>query len=244
MNPARVAGEIDHLLRAAGTRERAAGEKAYLKSDLEFYGVSVPAMRKAVLAVWRDSGPLDHDDVVAVVEALWATGIHECRMAAVELLILALPDLGEDDVPLLERLLRESRTWALVDGLAATVVGGIDAVAGIGPTLERWARDPDFWIRRSALLAHLAGLRSGAGEIGRFLRLADDMLDETEFFIRKAIGWCLRELGKRRPDAVVAWLASRTDRASGVTMREAVKPLSDSEARRLLGAYRDRRPAA
>jgi 3-methyladenine DNA glycosylase AlkD len=243
VNPATVAREIDRLLRATGTPERAAGEKAYLKSDLEFYGVTVPAMRKAVLAVWRDSGPLDHDEVVAVVEALWATGIHECRMAVVELLTLALPELGEGDVPLVERLLRESRTWALVDGLAATVVGGIDAMAGIGPTLERWGRDPDFWIRRSALLAHLQGLRSGDGEIGRFLRLAEGMLDEKEFFIRKAIGWCLRELGKRRPDAVVEWLAPRTDRASGVTMREAVKPLSDAEARRLMGAYRDRRAA-
>jgi 3-methyladenine DNA glycosylase AlkD len=123
------------------------------------------------------------------------------------------------------------------------VVGGIDAMAGIGPTLERWGRDPDFWIRRSALLAHLQGLRSGDGEIGRFLRLAEGMLGEKEFFIRKAIGWCLRELGKRRPDAVVEWLAPRTDRASGVTMREAVKPLSDAEARRLMRAYRDRRAA-
>ena len=51
------------------------------------------------------------------------------------------------------------------------------------------------------------------------------MLEEREFFIRKAIGWVLREAGKRRPDDVAAWLAPRTDRASGVTMREAVKYL-------------------
>ncbi len=70
------------------------------------------------------------------------------------------------------------------------------------------------------------------------------MLDEKEFFIRKAIGWVLREVGKKRPDEVVAWLAPRTDRASGVTMREAVRYLPAGERERLMAAYREKRPAA
>jgi 3-methyladenine DNA glycosylase AlkD len=69
------------------------------------------------------------------------------------------------------------------------------------------------------------------------------MLEEREFFIRKAIGWVLREAGKRQPDAVAAWLAPRTHRASGVTMREAVKYLPPAVAGELMAAYRDRRPA-
>jgi 3-methyladenine DNA glycosylase AlkD len=70
------------------------------------------------------------------------------------------------------------------------------------------------------------------------------MLDEKEFFIRKAIGWVLREAGRRRPDEVAAWLGPRTHRASGVTMREAVKRLAPADAERLMTAYRERRPAA
>ena len=70
------------------------------------------------------------------------------------------------------------------------------------------------------------------------------MLDEKEFFIRKAIGWVLREVGKKRPAEVVAWLAPRTGRASGVTMREAVKYLPEADRDRLMAAYRERRPAA
>jgi 3-methyladenine DNA glycosylase AlkD len=68
------------------------------------------------------------------------------------------------------------------------------------------------------------------------------MLDEREFFIRKAIGWVLRETSKRRPDEVTAWLAPRTHRASGVTMREAVKYLPSADAERLMAAYREKRP--
>ena len=70
------------------------------------------------------------------------------------------------------------------------------------------------------------------------------MLDEKEFFIRKAIGWVLREVGKRRPVEVTAWLAPRTHRASGVTMREAVKYLPPADAERLSTAYRQKRPAS
>ena len=68
------------------------------------------------------------------------------------------------------------------------------------------------------------------------------MLDEKEFFVRKAIGWVLREEGKRRPDEVVAWLSTRTHRASGVTMREAVKYVAPEDREALMAAYKARRP--
>jgi 3-methyladenine DNA glycosylase AlkD len=70
------------------------------------------------------------------------------------------------------------------------------------------------------------------------------MLEDKEFFIRKAIGWVLRETAKKRPDEVYRWIAPRTDRASGVTMREAVKYLDAARAERLTHAYGARRPAA
>jgi 3-methyladenine DNA glycosylase AlkD len=64
-----------------------------------------------------------------------------------------------------------------------------------------------------------------ADAIETFARYADGMLSEREFFIRKAIGWVLRETGKKRPELVAAWLAPRAHRASGLTVREAVKYL-------------------
>jgi 3-methyladenine DNA glycosylase AlkD len=75
------------------------------------------------------------------------------------------------------------------------VVGGILAASPVKvtPVLDRWATDPDFWIRRSSLLAELRPLRAGA-DLAPFLRRADAMLDEREFFIRKAIGWVMREV--------------------------------------------------
>lgn len=244
MNSAELADLITDELRAVATPERATQEKRYLKSELEFLGASFWDTQRLVKAFVRGAAPMGHDELAALVEALWKKPIHERRAAAVVLLELHPKLLTPGDLPLIERLLRESRTWALVDGLAANVVGGILVASPEEVTLvlDRWADDPDFWIRRSSLLAELLPLRKGA-DLAPFLRRADAMLDEKEFFIRKAIGWVLREVGKKRPAEVVAWLAPRTHRASGVTMREAIRWLPPADGERLMAAYREKRPA-
>jgi 3-methyladenine DNA glycosylase AlkD len=232
---------LEQRLRAEGTPERAEGEKRYLKSDLEFLGATVWQIRSAVKDL---TPPMDHDTLVATVVDLWAVPIFERRMAAVFLLERNIDRLGVEDLALMERLVRESKTWALVDGLAGDVLGGLVGrdSAAVSPVMDRWAGDSEFWIRRSSLLAELGPIRDGH-PLDRFLGRADQMLGEREFFIRKAIGWVLREAGKRRPDDVAAWLAPRTHRASGVTMREAVKYLPAEVGSRLMRAYRERRPA-
>jgi 3-methyladenine DNA glycosylase AlkD len=227
---------------------RAEASKAYLKIDLEFTGASVPQIRSAVVAWRRSNLDLDRRHLVAVAETLWARPVFECKMAAVLMLtdrrgLLAAADLG-----LIEQMLRESGTWALVDGLAADVAGSLAArFPELGQSLDRWAKDPDFWIRRSALLALLVPLRRGEpAEFERFARYADQMLAEREYFIRKAIGWVLRETAKKNPDLVTAWLTPRAHLTSGVTMREAVKYLPAADRDALLAAYRaaSRAPAS
>jgi 3-methyladenine DNA glycosylase AlkD len=217
-------------------------ERAYLKSSLEFLGVSVPAGRAATKRFLRGHPELaERDLLLATVEALWSRQVFERRRAAVELLELRGPVVRLEDLGLIERLVRDSYTWALVDELAADVAGRLVADHFEDPvvdaTLDAWAGDVDFWVRRSALLAHLAVLKRGMG-FERFARYADVMLDEREFFIRKAIGWVLREEGRRRPDLVAAWLLPRADRASGVTVNEAVKYLSAEQAAAIKAARR------
>ena len=72
-------------------------------------------------------------------------------------------------------------------------------------------------------------VHQGRGDFERFGRYADAMLEEREFFVRKAIGWVLRDTARKRPDLVYEWLLPRAARASTVTIREAVKPLSDAQ---------------
>lgn len=267
-----LAEVIDRDLRARGTSARAEKQRAYLKSELVHYGVSVPETRRVVRAALR-TADLDHDGVIRLAEVLWnsagdlglaadyvpdpasrssaklesrtcGTPVYERREAATMVLIQSKESLGAGDSDFFERLLRQARTWALVDPLAGDLVGplterehaaGSDADS-FNPVLERWAVDEDFWIRRSALLAHLRPLREGRGDFGRFTRFADAMLEEKEFFIRKAIGWVLRDTATKRPDLVADWLLPRAHRASGITMREAVKHLSPGQREALFAA--------
>jgi 3-methyladenine DNA glycosylase AlkD len=233
----REAAAIEASQRGLGTQQRAASEKAYLKSDLEFTGTPVPAIRATVRAWLRSRPDLTHAELIVVTEALWARPVHECRMAAVELLDASPGLLEPGDAVLIERMLRTARTWALVDGLASNVMGTLtERHPELAADLDRWAVDEDFWLRRSAMLALLVPLRRGEGDFARFAGYADRMLEEKEFFIRKAIGWILRDTAKRRPGMVAEWLEPRAHRASGVTMREAVKPLPPDVAARLLAA--------
>jgi len=204
---------------------RAQKERAYLKSDLEHIGVTVPSTRKIVRAAAADLR--SRPEIIAAAKALWAKPIHELRMSTVELLAYRENRLEPADLAMIETMLRQAKTWALVDHLAESVAGGIVARnPEAADVLDRWATDDDFWIRRSALLSLLGPLRRGDGDLARLSRYADSMLDEREFFIRKAIGWVLRETGKTRPDWVAAWLAARAGRVPPLAVREAVKYLT------------------
>jgi 3-methyladenine DNA glycosylase AlkD len=229
-------------LREAGDPDRAAHERRYLKSELRHLGVSVPGIRRVVAAFARGHPDLRRSELLRLVRELWRVPVHERRMAAVELLDRYGPLLTPTDLRLVERLIRRSKTWALVDPLAINVGGGlVERFPELAVELDRWAADRDFWVRRSALLALLGPLRRGEGDFRRFAGYADGMLEEPEFFIRKAIGWVLRETGKARPRLVARWLRPRAARASGVTVREAVKYLPRADRESILRAHRSAR---
>ena len=223
-----LVGAVDAGLRASTDPARAESERAYLKSDRRFLGVGVPVTRRIVRDAVRAHPPADRAELWRAVDALWAGDAFEHRRAAVEVLVICRELLGIEDLDRLEAMCRGAETWALLDELAARVVGSVvERFPGeSGAVLDRWATDAEsFWVRRAALLALLDPLREGDGDFERFGRYADAMLHEREFFIRKAIGWVLRDTSKRRPELVRAWVEPRLDAMSGVTRREATKYL-------------------
>jgi 3-methyladenine DNA glycosylase AlkD len=241
--------DVIAALRPLGTRERAAQAKGYLKSDLEFLGVTLPDLRRVVTAAARQHPALSREDVIAWALTLWnGTGwagagwagagregsLWEQRMAAVELLRLRVADLTSADLATIETLIRAAAGWALVDPLSGDIAGQIVLSDTAGwRCIDEWADDKDFWVRRSALLSLLAGIRSGQPDLARFDRYATPMLGEKEFFIRKAIGWVLREESKKDPAYVIAWTRGHLAAMSGVTFREAVRRLPEADAARL-----------
>jgi 3-methyladenine DNA glycosylase AlkD len=238
--PAEVA-LVEDSLRTRGTPERAAGAKAYLKLDLEFHGVDAVGVRATAGEVLHRHPDLDHDGVVALVRALWDGSSYDRRAVGVALLERRPDLLGPDDLELVVELLRGSETWALVDWLCTKVAAPIVSRHPETKTvLRRWAADDDFWLRRSAMLSLLPELRVGGGDFELFAELASSMVGEKEFFIRKAIGWVLRDTSKKRPEIVDAFLSDHIDRVSGLTLREGSKHLPADRREELLRRYRNR----
>jgi 3-methyladenine DNA glycosylase AlkD len=138
--------------------------------------------------------------------------------------------LIDPDLPWLIALVRRSKTWAYVDWIAPKVIG--DVIARDPRSRKRlaaWARDDDLWVRRAALLAEHDALRAGAGDFALWSRLAASMLDEREFFIRKAIGWVLREVSKKRPALTYEFLRTHGGRVSRLSLQEGAKYLAPQQ---------------
>ena len=220
--------------------ERATAARQYLKSDLDFLGVSVPGIRAVVTEAARSRPGLDREEALAWARALWREPVHERRTAAIEVLRRSVRILGPADLAQVEAWVREAHGWAYVDPLAGDIAGPIALRhPEAWPLIDAWATDEDFWVRRSALLTLLPGIRVNR-QLDRewFERYATPMLADKEFFIRKAIGWVLRETAKKDPAYVTAWTESHLDRMSGVTFTEAVRRLAGGQAARLQAVYR------
>lgn len=211
----------------------AASQRAYLKSNLRFLGVTVPQLRQTATVLAPPRKQRTAAWLRELADAAWATDLHDARTVACVLLQASAKLLTADDLPWLEALLRRCHTWAYVDLLAVHVAGDIAKrhPAAAKAVLQGWATDGDFWIRRSALLALLGEHRKGAAfDAARFEAWAVPMLGEKEFFIRKAIGWVLRDVGRKNRPFVQGFVDRHGAQMSGLTRREAAKALSAAAA--------------
>jgi 3-methyladenine DNA glycosylase AlkD len=230
-----LADALESDIRAVGDEHRAVGAKAYLKSDLEFIGVAAKPLRAVAKTFLAEHPEIDRGALLDLVRALWQRPVFELKAAAVAVMECRIGQLEIADAALLESLLRRSHTWALVDWLCTKIVAPVveREPEAAEPILRRWSADEDFWIRRASLLSLLPALRAGGGDFELFASFASTMVGEKEFFIRKAIGWVLRDVSKKRPELAFEFLARHLDDVSGLTLREGSKYLPPELKERL-----------
>jgi 3-methyladenine DNA glycosylase AlkD len=219
-----IAG-IRSRLRDSADPVRAAGSQAYMKSDMPSLGVRVPEVRKithGAAAQWPCSSIQDLSNTVLV---LWrSAAFREERYAAIDLTGSRLAVGRLELLPVYEEIIRTGAWWDLVDGVAHRMCALLQAHR---PELDRilraWSKDPDMWIRRSAITAQLAAKAATDPEL--LASVIEANLSDPEFFIRKAMGWAVREYAKTDP----AWVREFVDRhgteLSPLSRREALKNL-------------------
>ena len=212
-------------LAGAADPERAPKMQAYMKSTMPYLGVSVPGVRAVVRAAAREHPPASVDDLVATAGALWRGATHrEHRYAATELTALPVADGALALIPLYEEMIRTGAWWDHVDAVSVRVGRLLVAHASVArPLLLDWSTAPDRWLRRTSIIAQRGA--KARTDLGLLTDVVDANLGDTDFFVRKAIGWALRDYAASDPDWVRQFVAARVDRLSSLSYREATKHL-------------------
>lgn len=223
---ASLLADATDLLAAAGEPERAVASARYLRTDQPMFGTGMPTVRDAVRALARTGYPVaDHDTYVADVLALWSGRERELQYLAIKWARRWRAHIVPASLPTYERMVVEGAWWDLVDDVASNLVGGVllHHRRETTPLVRSWIDDDDLWRRRTVLVCQLRHREETDEQLLFDACLA--MADEREFFLRKAIGWGLRQHARTAPDRVTAFLLDHRDRWSGLTWREATKHL-------------------
>ena len=198
-----------------------------MKSEMPYLGVSVPHCRRIVAAVHRQAPLPDADTWERTILDVWRRAAYrEERYAAVELLLLKRCSrwLEPAKIPMIEELVVTGAWWDYVDAIASRGVGTMLHAhpRPVKALLRGWAWDDDIWKRRTAILAQLrAGPATDTGLLADVIRAS---IAEREFFLRKGIGWALREYSKTNPDWVIEFVGEHPG-LSRLSQREALKHL-------------------
>ena len=208
---------LDVAFASRADPSKAADMAAYMRHQFPFLGIQ-SRERAAALREALAGGP---GDVVAFATDCWERPEREYQYAAVAVLRRHAPRADESLLATAERLLTTKAWWDTVDELAIHVVGPLVARHGLQADMWRWVEGRDRWLARAAIL-HQNNYRerTDADLLFEFCRrrAADD-----EFFLRKAIGWALRQYARIDPDAVLRFVTDNEQALSGLSTREALR---------------------
>jgi 3-methyladenine DNA glycosylase AlkD len=223
-----IVDEVRAALAAAGDPAAAPAMQAYMKSAMPYYGVRVPEVRKIARATYAARRIDGRAAWEATVRTMYDEATHrEERYAALALvghrLYAAFADA--DAMPLYEHLIRVGAWWDLVDDTSHQVGVALRADRSrVSAVLDRWTRAGDLWLRRSSIICQL-GHKAGTDR-ALLTRAIEASIDDGDFFIRKAIGWALRDLSTTDPDWVRAFVSDHESDLSPLSRREAMRRIS------------------
>jgi 3-methyladenine DNA glycosylase AlkD len=218
-------------LARAGDPERAKAQQAYMKSEMPYHGVSNGEMRAICKQIFGDYTFDDAKEWRTDVLAIWRGAEHrEERYAAIELAQhrKAKAFHTMEALPMFEEMIVTGAWWDYVDALAAHDLGAImkqDRKA-MTQAMRAWSTSDDPWKRRSSILCQLSFKEETDLEL--LYACIEPSIEDKSFWLRKAIGWALRQLARTNPKEVARYVKENEKRLSGLSKREALKHLGDA----------------
>jgi 3-methyladenine DNA glycosylase AlkD len=213
---------VQALLEPLRDAERAVPMAAYMKHHFAFLGVPMPARVAALKPLWKAWQPTS-SDLMGLVRDLWALPEREYQYAALGALERHWKRLESGDLEgLCELVATQKPWWDTVDVLASHIAGGlVRRDSSLVASMDAYSRSANVWLRRIAIL-HQLSYKLETDE-ARLFRYALENAGDESFWIRKALGWALREYAKVAPNAVLSFVEDHADVFSKLTVREALK---------------------
>ena len=211
-------------LRAAAEPERAAGMQQYMKSAMPYLGVRMPLLRGVVRDATKAAPPV-LQEIQTASTTLWREAAYREERYAATALTGLRPALGQLALlPLHTEMITTGAWWDHVDEVSQRVGATLRTHPDVvRPMVASWTTDSDLWLRRTSIICQL-GFKDST-DLGLLSTTIDANLADRDFFIRKAIGWALRQYARTDPDWVRTFVADRDERISPLSRREALKHL-------------------
>jgi 3-methyladenine DNA glycosylase AlkD len=214
---------LQELFRQHEDPENARQMKDYMRGLSDFYGIKSPDRRAILKAFLLENGYPEPDTLDLVVKEMWDKPHREFHYCALEILEKMTRHAEPERIVLYEYLILQKSWWDTVDFISPKLAGAhFRKYPDLKqPVTRRWIREDNFWLQRSAILFQLKYKKeTDAGLLFDYIR---QRAGENEFFVRKAIGWALREYSKTNPEAVREFVSET-----------ALSPLSRKEAMRVI----------
>jgi 3-methyladenine DNA glycosylase AlkD len=221
--------EIRDGLAACADAETACQQQRYMKSAMPFRGLKSPLLRQVVRPLIATHTLPDRDQWDATIRALWDDAAYREERYAATAVAGHRRYAGyqhPDSIGLYEHLVVTGAWWDHVDEIAIHLIGPIQRShrPALDAMIRAWAVDSDLWRRRTSIIHQVAAKQET--DRGLLVDCVLPNLDDREFFVRKAIGWALRQYARIEPDWVRDFLAEYGDRMSTLSRHEAAKHLS------------------
>jgi len=229
-------------LEQRGDPARAPAMQAYMKSAMPYRGVQAPAQQTLFRNVFAANPLPDRTDWTDTALELWREAAYrEERYAAIALTGHRLYRAHQtpDALSVYQEMVVDGAWWDYVDAVAIHRIGPlVPAYPGLlRPLILRWSTDRDRWRRRTAIICQVGAL--GAADLDLLYAVIEPNLADPDFFVRKGIGWALRQYAWSDPDEVERYVTEQGSRMSGLSRREALKNVEKIRARAVQHALRD-----
>lgn len=204
--------------------------RAYMRNQFCFLGIRTPERKQITKQLLNEVGIPNSNDLSAVIHELWNLPEREYQYFGLSILGKISKQFDIQHIDLLEYIITHKSWWDTVDEIAGHLVGDYftQFPEQMEVCIEKWLSSSNMWLQRTAILCQL-GWKHRTNEKMLYDTI-EKCLHSKEFFIRKAIGWALREYSKTNPQSVAEYVHDHPD-LSGLSRREAMKVIIRGSAR-------------